>query len=127
MKNFKAVVGIMLIFLLGGACGAIVTHMAHQARQEAFVHGDPAAREAAIVKRLTRKLDLDQRQQEQVKAIIHENHVAMQEVRRKSHPQIEAILDQGQKGINAILRPEQQAKFQQIIAERKERRNKDFP
>lgn len=127
MKNFKAVMGILLIFLLGAACGAIVTHVVHQERQEAFLHGDPAAREAAIVKRLTRKLDLDQRQQEQVKAIIHENHVAMQEVRRKNRPQIEAILEQGQKGINALLRPEQQVKFQQIIAERKEQRRKDFP
>lgn len=126
MKNYKAVIGILLVFILGATSGAIATHMVHRSREAAFLHGGPAAREEVIVKRLTRKLALDQQQQEQVKAIIHENHAAMQEVRRKSHPQIEAILEQGQKSINAILRPEQQEKFQKIIAARKELRRRDF-
>ena len=126
MKNYKAVIGILLVFMLGAASGAIITHMVHRSRQAAFLHGGPAAREEVIIKVLTRKLALDPQQQEQVKTIIHENHAAMQEVRRKSHPQIEAILEQGQKGINAILRPDQQEKFQKIIAERKEQRRRDF-
>jgi hypothetical protein len=126
MKNYKAVIGILLVFMLGAASGAIVTQMFNRERQDAMLHGNPAAREEAIVRRLARKLALDQQQQEQVRRIVHENHVAMQEVRRKSHPQIEAILEQGQKEISALLRADQQAVFQKIIAERKEHRRRDF-
>ncbi|NJD92361.1 MAG: hypothetical protein FIA91_12780 [Geobacter sp.] len=126
MKNYKAVIGILLVFMLGAASGAIVTRMIHQSQQEAFLHGGPAAKEEVIVNRLSRKLDLDPQQQEQVKSIVHENHAAMQEVRRKSHPQIEAILEQGQQRIIAILRPDQQEKFQKILAERKEHRSRGF-
>lgn len=127
MRNYKAIIGILLVFILGAASGAFITQMVHRDRQEAFLHGDPATREEAIVRRLTSKLGLDQQQQMQVRSIIHANHQAMQEVRRKSRPQIEAILEQGQKGINAILRPEQQEKFQKIIAERKGHRRREFP
>ena len=126
MKNYKAVIGILLIFMLGAASGAIVTHMVNRERQEAFLHGDPAAREEAIVSRLARKLALDQQQQQEVRNIVHENHLAMQEIRKKSRPQIEAILEQGQKRISALLRADQQAVFQKIIAERKEHRRRDF-
>ena len=127
MKNIKAIAGILLVFVLGAASGAIVTHMVQRAHHETFIKGGPEAREELIVKRLTKKLDLDPQQQEQVKAIIHENHAAMQQVRDKSRPQIEAILGQGQKRINELLRPAQQEKFQTIIAEHKERRKKDYP
>ena len=127
MKNYKAMIGILLIFILGAASGAIVTHMVDRDRQEAFLHGNPAAREEAIIRRLSRKLALDQQQQEQVRNIVHENHLAMQEIRKRSRPQIEAILEQGQKEISALLRADQQAVFQKIIAERQERRKRDFP
>jgi hypothetical protein len=126
MKNIKAISGILLIFLLGAASGAIITHMVHRARHEAFLKGGPAAREEVIIRRLTKRLDLDSQQQEQVKTVIHENHIAMQEFRKQTHPQIEALLEQGQKRINTILRPEQQEKFQKIIAERKKRRKYDL-
>ena len=122
MKNTKAIIGILLVFLLGAASGAIVTHMVQRANHESFLKGGTEVREEVIVKRLARKLDLDQQQQQQVKIIVHENHAAMQDIRKKSQPQLETLLEQGQKRINAILRPEQQEKFQKIIAERKERR-----
>ena len=126
MKNYKAVIGILLVFMLGAASGAIVTHMVDRDRHEAFLHGDPAAREEAIIRRLARKLALDQQQQEQVRRIVHENHLAMQEIRKRSRPQIETILEQGQKEISALLRADQLAVFQKIIAERKELRRRDF-
>jgi periplasmic protein CpxP/Spy len=122
MKNIKAIIGILLVFLLGAVSGAAVTHMIDRARHEAFIKGGPEAREESIVNRLTRKLDLDRQQQEQVRIIIHENHAAIQELRKQTRPQIESLLEQGQKRINAILRPEQQEKFQRIIEERKKHR-----
>ena len=125
MKNIKAIIGIILVFAFGAASGAVVTHMIHRTKLESFINGGPEAKEEVILSRLTRKLDLDGRQQEQVRSIIHENHLAMRQVRKQYRPQIQAILEQGQSRINAVLRPEQRDKFRGIIEERKLHRQKE--
>jgi len=125
MKNFKAIAGILLVFLLGAAGGALVTHMIHEARFERFISGGHRTREDVIVERLTRKLDLDGRQQEQVRAIMHETHDGIRQVRSRIHPQIEALLTAGQDRIKAVLRPDQREKFDKIIAERKQRKSQE--
>ncbi|HEY3309944.1 MAG TPA: hypothetical protein VGJ93_15940 [Desulfuromonadaceae bacterium] len=127
MKNIKAIIGIVLIFTLGAASGAIVTHMIERAKMESFIKGGPDTREETIVSRLTKKLDLDNQQQVQVKTIIHENHLAMRQIRKQCRPQIEAILEQGQARIKAVLKPEQQEKFRVLIEERKQRHQPEGP
>jgi len=125
MKSIKPVVGIILVFLLGAASGALVTYLVSQTRIESILSGGPHAREEVLLKRLTRQLDLDRQQREQVKAIIHETHEDMRQIRQKWHPQMEALLTDSQLRISALLRPEQQEKFKKIVAERKLRRQGD--
>ena len=125
MKNFKAIAGILLVFLLGAAGGALVTHMIHETRLEHFISGGHRMREDIIVQRLTRKLDLDSSQQEQVRAIMHETHDGIRQVRSRFHPQIEALLTAGQDRIKAVLRPDQREKFDKIIAERKQHKSRE--
>jgi len=122
MKNFKAIAGILLVFLLGAAGGALVSHAICQARLERFISGGHKMREDVIVERLTKKLDLDGSQQEQVRAIMHETHDSIRQVRSRIHPQIEGLLTTGQDRIKAVLRPDQREKFDKIIAERKQRK-----
>jgi hypothetical protein len=119
MKNFKAIAGILLVFLLGAAGGALVTHMIYKPRFEQLLSGGHRVREDVIVERLTKKLDLDGRQQEQVRAIMCETHDGIRQLRSQIHPQIEALLTAGQDRIKAVLRPDQREKFDKIIAERK--------
>lgn len=119
MKNVKAIIGIILVFLLGAVSGALVTHVINRDRMESFIKGGATSREEVIVSRLTRKLDLDPQQQIQVRAIVHENHGAMRQIRNSYRPQIQAILEQGQARITTLLRPDQQEKFRQIVAERR--------
>lgn len=119
MKSIKPIVGLILVFVLGAASGALVTYMFAQSRIEAILVGGPRAREEVLIKRLTRQLDLDGQQREQVKAIIHETHEEMRQIRQKSRPQIEALLTDSQLRISSLLRPEQQEKFKKIVAERK--------
>lgn len=114
MKNTKAIIGIVLIFLLGAASGAITTHMIDRDRFETFAKGSQG-REDLIVGRLTRKLGLDDRQQEQVRTIIHDNLMSIRTIKKQFMPQIHATLEQGQTQITALLNPEQQAKFKKII------------
>lgn len=125
MKSIKPVVGIILVFMLGAASGALVTYLVSQARIEAILSGGPRAREDVLLKRLTRQLDLDSQQREQVKAIVHETHEDMRQIRQKTHPQMEALVEDSQLRISALLRPEQQEKFKKIVAERKFRRQGD--
>jgi hypothetical protein len=125
MKSIKPVVGIVLVFMLGAASGALVTYLVSQARIEAIISGGPRAREDVLLNRLTRQLDLDSQQREQVKAIIHETHEDMRQIRQKWHPQVEALLADSQLRISALLRPDQQEKFKKIVAERKLRRQGD--
>jgi Spy/CpxP family protein refolding chaperone len=122
MKSIKPVVGLILVFILGATSGSLVTYMVLQARMEAILAGGPHAREEVLITRLSRQLDLDSRQREQVKTIIQETHEDMRKIRQKSRPEIEALLTDSQLRISALLRPEQQEKFKKIVAERKAHR-----
>ena len=118
MKNFKAIAGILLVFLLGGAGGALVTYMIQRAHFEHSISGSHKMREEIIVQRLTKELDLDSRQQEQVKTITHETHEGIGGLKKSIHPQIEVLLTKGQERISAVLRPDQREKFEKLVAER---------
>jgi len=125
MKPVKPVLGIILVFILGATCGSLVTFIISQSRIESFMKGGPQAREEHLVKRLTKDLDLDDQQHEQVKAIIHETHEDIRQVRQKTRPQIEALLNESQLRISSLLRPAQQATFKKIVAEHNARRHAD--
>ncbi len=124
MKSIKPVVGLILVFILGATSGSFVTYMVSQSRLESIISGGPRAREDMLLKRLTRQLDLDSQQREQVTTVIHETHEDMRQIRQRTHPQIEALLTDSQLRISSLLRPEQQEKFRKIIAERKAHRYK---
>ena len=124
MKSIKPIVGLILVFILGATSGSLVTYMVSQSRLESIISGDPRAREDMLLKRLTRQLDLDSQQREQVTIVIHETHEDMRQIRQRTHPQIEALLTDSQLRISSLLRPEQQEKFRKIIAERKAHRHK---
>lgn len=119
MKNLKAIVGVVLVFALGAVCGGVVTHVVHRSRMEAFIGGGPEAREELLVKRLTRQLDLDSNQLVRIKPIVHETHAGIRRFRQQSRPQIEGLLEESQRQISTILRPDQRLKFEKIIADRK--------
>ena len=125
MKNVKAVLGVLLIFILGAASGSVATRMIYHSRMDTAIGGGQKAHEETVVKRLTRKLDLNDQQREQVRSIVHETQGEIKLARKQSQPQIEAILAKGQAKINRILTPEQQEKFARVIAERKARRAGD--
>lgn len=115
MRNYKAIVGVLLVFLLGAISGAVATHMVERARMER----GPLAREELLVQRLTSRLGLDAGQLERIRPIVHETHEAIRQVRIQCRPQVEALLDESQRRISAVLRPDQQERFRQLIEERR--------
>ena len=121
MQNYKAIAGVVLVFILGAVSGGVATHLYSNSRFESRNAGGPAAREELLVKRLTRQLDLDSRQLDQIKPIVHETFVSIRAIRQQTRPQVEALLEESQRRVAVLLSPEQRVKFDKIIAERKAR------
>jgi len=125
MKKWKAIISIILVFLLGSLAGALVVHKIYQHRMESIIKGDPDAMRELIVQRLNHKLHLDTNQLYQLRTIVKETHDEMRDVRKRFRPQIEEILARSQNKVRAILRPDQLEKYEKIVAERKKKRESE--
>ena len=120
MNKKRPVIGVVMVFILGILCGSLATHFLYSCRHD-FMHGRGEAREEMLVNRLEGKLKLDDRQVGQVRAIVHETRQGITALRSQIRPQMEELIEKAQTRINAVLTPEQQAKFAKMIAERKAR------
>jgi hypothetical protein len=69
-------------------------------------------------------LDLNDRKEEQVRAIVHETQEEIKAARSQIRPQTEAIIEKAQVKITAILAPDQVKKYEQMIAAHKEKLRK---
>ncbi len=120
MKRWKAVLGIIFIFLLGAIAGGIISSAVYRHRQP---WGKPPSREQ-VVRKLSHKLNLDANQRAQVEAIVNDAHNQMRDMRRAVQPKIDSILTDAQAKIRAVLRTDQKQEFNKLVARWKERREK---
>jgi hypothetical protein len=119
MKNWKAIVGVIAIFILGGLAGSITTIGLVRHR---LVHGHGSQMlENLIVRRLSWDLRLDRAQREQLRVIVKEGHDEMKGIRKQIQPQVEELLTRSEVKVRAMLRPDQVEKFDKLVAERKAR------
>ncbi len=118
MKRWKAVLGIIFIFILGAIAGGIISSaVIRQCRP----WGKPPSREE-VVRKLSRKLGLNAGQRAQVEVIVNDAHNQMREMRREDQPKIDSILTDAQTKIRTALRPDQERKFDKLVAKWKEKR-----
>lgn len=122
MKKWKAIVSIVIVFLLGALAGALVTHKIYQQKVEGVIKGEPKSMREFIVRRMDHELHLDAIQLEQLCAIVQETHAEMKNLRKQFRPQTEEILARSQEKVRAILRPDQLEKYEKIVAERRKKR-----
>jgi Spy/CpxP family protein refolding chaperone len=121
MKRWKAVCGVVLIFLSGALAGAVVTHRVDETGVEAFWSARRGATGDLIARRLSRSLDLDRAQREQVRAIVAETRREIVEIRKPVQPAIDAALSRARARVREILRPDQQERFDRLNAARRAR------
>ena len=124
MKKSRPIIGVVLVFFLGILCGSLSTHLLCNNRLETVLSDRAQTREDSIVNRLDHKLNLDDRQEQQVRAIVHQTQEEIKAARSQIRPQTEASIENAQVKIRAILQPEQVAKYEQIIAAHKEKLRK---
>lgn len=117
MKNWKAILGVVAVFLLGMAAGGLLTVGIIRRQIE---RGSPAVARL-VERRLAWKLRLDAAQREQLRVIIADAQAQMRAVRSQIRPQVEAILDDAVAKERATLRPDQQEKFDGLVAKSRTR------
>ncbi len=125
MKNVKQIVCVLLVFLLGAASGGLAVHILYKSRMETYLRGDHKFREQVLLDRLSRRLELDDRQREQVLTIIRQTHEEMDSIRKQYRPQMEAVLEKSRQEVRQILRPGQLEKFEEFIKQRKAMHEKE--
>ncbi|MBA7688958.1 hypothetical protein ES703_97448 [subsurface metagenome] len=122
MKRWKLVSGLLLVFVLGILAGAFGTRIYLKDR---FAHfrKDPKARQAFIMGKLSKELELTQDQKIKVEKIVAQVGAKRREFFLKNRPEIKRIMDEGFLQIKKELNNDQQKKLD-VLREEFEKRRK---
>jgi hypothetical protein len=85
---------------------------------------DPRARADRLMRRFRAKLDLDEAQARTVRAAVLEMFTTTRKLRRQVHPAVEQARTQARDRIRAVLRPDQRARYEQLLKTYLERKAK---
>ena len=133
MRRSSAVAGVVALFLVGvavGALGADLVRRHHPWGMAAGPHGprapgDPIGHlgmhHRMMATELTRRLDLTPDQQRQLEPILAETHREAQAIWQQVRPRVQAVIEQGENRIAQILTPAQRQEFEAYRRERAER------
>ena len=123
MNKLKITIGIVLIFVLGLLIGALGSGMYFKNRIDHFRDADRMGRKEILIKRLTERLDLTAKQQDEIAIILDEMRGLHDALREKHRPEIEQIRIQSNERIKAILNDDQKKQFDEMIEELQKRRH----
>ena len=119
MKNWKAIIGIIGIFMLGMMAGGILTAKIIQKKVREVILGGPEAVANVIVPQMSRQLGLDSQQREQLRVIVLDTQKEMKAVRKQVQPQIMEVLNRAEVKIRVLLKPDQLKAFDQLVVQGK--------
>ena len=121
MKRWKLVSGLLLVFVLGILAGAFGTRIYLKDRF-AHLRKDPKARQAFIMGKLSKELELTPDQKIKVEKIVEQVGAKRREFFLKNRPEKKKIMDEGFLQIKKELNNDQQKKLDVLRAEFKKRR-----
>jgi periplasmic protein CpxP/Spy len=119
MKNWKAILGVVVVFLLGMTAGAFLADAAAAKRLHRVLHGQTAFTAEEIARWWSRQLSLDAAQREQVLTLVQAAHVQITDARTQCQPKVLAAMDDFYVKARVVLRPDQLEKFDKLVADRK--------
>jgi len=119
MKNWKAILAFVVVFILGMIAGGALTGVAAARRLHRVLHGRPAFTAEQVTRRLTRQLRLDPGQRDQILRLVQAAQVQITDARQQCVPHVLAALDDFDAKARVLLRPDQVEKFDKLVAERK--------
>jgi len=127
MPKWKQWLAIGTIFLSGALIGALGARFYIKHLIEEALSGGPPARKELVMKRLRRELDLGPRQAEEIEVIVTGIQEDLLELRRRSQPQVRAILERGVKRMKSRLDPAQQRKLSELYEKLERFRRGPYP
>jgi Spy/CpxP family protein refolding chaperone len=111
-----------VVFVAGGLFGVVAHGLYTQKTARA---ANPKEFRERYVAKLQKDLSLTPEQVPQVTAILDETSDRFREIREKMSPELDAIRQQQRAQIMALLKPEQQEKYQKILDEWRRRREQE--
>ena len=122
MKRWKLISGLLLVFVLGVLAGSFGTRVYLKDRFE-HLRKDPKARQAFIMRKLSKELELTQDQKTKIEKIVEQMGAKRREFYLKNRPEIKRIMDEGFLQIKKELNNDQQKKLD-VLREEFEKRRK---
>ena len=122
MKRWKLISGLLLVFVLGVLAGSFGTRVYLKDRFE-HLRKDPKARQAFIMRKLSKELELTPDQKIKVEKIVEQMGEKRREFFLKNRPEIKKIMDEGFAQIRKELNSDQQKKLD-VLREEFEKRRK---
>lgn len=124
MGTRRAVVYLVLVFLLGLALGSVGTVWVVKKGLLRSWWSERYSFPQGAVEWLDRELKLTPEQRRQLEAILDETAAGYRAIRERVGPEYEQVRQAGREKIRAILTPEQRAKFEELVRAIDEKRAK---
>jgi hypothetical protein len=118
-RRWVTVLLALVLFTAGGVVGSGLTLLV-AVRQVRYIIHHPQEFPERAAHRLRSRLHLSDSQTAAVREILAKRQAALQEIRRSVQPQVEAQLEGVRADIDAVLTPEQAAKWNAIFKARME-------
>jgi hypothetical protein len=120
-KTWKAVIGVILIFILGWFGGAATTLVIARHKALMLLQRDPEPLARLLERMTTRNLGLDDNQKTHLHDLFVENLRQRMDLQKQIQPQVKALNGQTLREINALLTPDQQEHFHDNLVMFKQR------
>lgn len=124
MKDLKIWIGLLVLFLSGVSVGAFGTWIIAERRiMESFAHDRPPFHQA-VMRRLSRDLNLDDSQRPRIEKIVIQTQEELRALRESTLPERHRIMERSLGAMKLELSPEQQKKLEEIHEKVEERRGR---
>jgi hypothetical protein len=119
--HWKASLGVLLVFILGCLSGMLVSSVYFSHRTAVFFQRGSAAYIDLAEHRLTRNLNLDPTQKQEIHQYFLENLAERKQLQAQVQPEVQMLNHQTFGEIRSVLRPEQMTVFRENLNEFRKR------
>jgi hypothetical protein len=119
--NWKATLGVLLVFVLGALAGGLVASVYFVHRTTVLIQRGPSAFVELMEGRMTRNLDLDAGQKQKIHSILMQALEDRKRLQATIQPDVQRLNFQTVQEIQSVMRPEQASLFHQNLIEYRKR------
>jgi hypothetical protein len=121
MSRGKAILGVVLVFIVGILMGISLTVKLVERRVNSLVDGGPQVLTDVIMRRLDHRLDLTVAQRDKVYEVATRTRADLYTLRAGLQPQVDALMEASVQDIRAVLTKDQAVVFDKLLEKGRER------